>query len=237
MDDDHDYDDDEVILHCDTATEGCVSNDFFWHSLDDSPTSIGRSTWASDYQDIFYHFFYLRQVTSSGQSLRTILCKLWFQKSQQRDREKLAIEVTVSTTLLPRSTISTVCTCAITQGRSSSSLSNGVPLRNTSMATSRSVSSVAPTIWNSLPNHFRPLQFFLLLEEVSHTICLVCFSWQFPDWWHHAIRTYHASWYNTCYCHRTTKKYHTVQLNAFHLSAYDQPKWFNPHIVYKLVHG
>ena len=29
----------EPILHCDTATEGCVSNDFFWHSLDDSPAS------------------------------------------------------------------------------------------------------------------------------------------------------------------------------------------------------
>ena len=29
----------ELILHCDTATEGCVSNDFFRHSLDDSPAS------------------------------------------------------------------------------------------------------------------------------------------------------------------------------------------------------
>ena len=28
-----------LILHCDTATEGCVSNDFFRHSLDDSPAS------------------------------------------------------------------------------------------------------------------------------------------------------------------------------------------------------
>ena len=27
----------ELILHCDSATEGCVSNDFFRHSLDDSP--------------------------------------------------------------------------------------------------------------------------------------------------------------------------------------------------------
>ena len=26
----------ELKLHCDTATEGCVSNDFFRHSLDDS---------------------------------------------------------------------------------------------------------------------------------------------------------------------------------------------------------
>ena len=32
-------DDDELILHCDTATEGCVSNDFFRHSLDDSPAT------------------------------------------------------------------------------------------------------------------------------------------------------------------------------------------------------
>ena len=29
----------ELILHCDTATEGCVSNDFFRHSLDDSPAT------------------------------------------------------------------------------------------------------------------------------------------------------------------------------------------------------
>ena len=35
-------DDDELILHCDTATEGCVSNDFFRHSLDDSPASYLR---------------------------------------------------------------------------------------------------------------------------------------------------------------------------------------------------
>ena len=31
--------DDELILHCDTANEGCVSNDFFRHSLDDSSAS------------------------------------------------------------------------------------------------------------------------------------------------------------------------------------------------------
>ena len=29
----------EPILHCDTATEGCVSIDFFRHSLDDSPAT------------------------------------------------------------------------------------------------------------------------------------------------------------------------------------------------------
>ena len=37
--------------------------------------------------------------------------------------------------------------------RSSSSLSICVPLRKTSMATSRSFSSVAPKIWNALPGH------------------------------------------------------------------------------------
>ena len=31
--------DDELILHCDIATEGCVSNYFFRHLLDDSPAS------------------------------------------------------------------------------------------------------------------------------------------------------------------------------------------------------
>ena len=38
--------------------------------------------------------------------------------------------------------------------RSSSSLSICVPLRRTSMAASRSFSSVAPKIWNALPGHF-----------------------------------------------------------------------------------
>ena len=47
-DDDEDDDDgddyyhewmNELILHCDTATEGCVSNDFFRHSLDNSPAT------------------------------------------------------------------------------------------------------------------------------------------------------------------------------------------------------
>ena len=38
--------------------------------------------------------------------------------------------------------------------RSSSSLSICVPLRKTSMAASRSFSSVAPKIWNALPGHF-----------------------------------------------------------------------------------
>ena len=37
--------------------------------------------------------------------------------------------------------------------QSSSSLSISVPLRKTSMATSRSFSSVVPKIWNSLPSH------------------------------------------------------------------------------------
>ena len=35
------------------------------------------------------------------------------------------------------------------------------------------------------------------------------------------IVTYHASWYDTICWHRTIRKYHAVQLNAFHLSAYD----------------
>ena len=35
----------ELILHRDTATEGCVSNDFFWHSLDDSPASYLTNPW------------------------------------------------------------------------------------------------------------------------------------------------------------------------------------------------
>ena len=33
----------ELILHCDTATEECVSNDFFRHSLDDSRHLIWHS--------------------------------------------------------------------------------------------------------------------------------------------------------------------------------------------------
>ena len=41
--------------------------------------------------------------------------------------------------------------------RSSSSLSICVPLRKTSMAASRSFSSVAPKIWNALPGHLSPI--------------------------------------------------------------------------------
>ena len=44
--------------------------------------------------------------------------------------------------------------------RSSSSLAICVPLRKTSMATSRSFSSVAPTIWNALPGHFSSISTF-----------------------------------------------------------------------------
>ena len=55
--------------------------------------------------------------------------------------------------------------------RSYSSLSICVPLRKTSMAPSRSFSSVAPKIWNALPGHLLdPSQLFLLLEELSNTI-------------------------------------------------------------------
>ena len=47
---------------------------------------------------------------------------------------------------------------------------------------------------------------FLLLEEVSNTIFFACFS---PTEGHLvascAIWTYHALWYNTTYCHRTTR--------------------------------
>ena len=42
----------ELILHCDTATEGCVLNDFFRHSLDDSPASY----LTQNYSKLFLYF-------------------------------------------------------------------------------------------------------------------------------------------------------------------------------------
>ena len=52
--------------------------------------------------------------------------------------------------------------------RSSSSFSICVPPRKTTMATSKSFSSVAPSIWNSLPTICLPFQLFLFLEELSN---------------------------------------------------------------------
>ena len=60
--------------------------------------------------------------------------------------------------------------------RSSSSLSICVPPCKTTMATSKSFSSVASGIWNTLPNHIcPPSQLFRLLEELSNIIysCLL----------------------------------------------------------------
>ena len=52
--------------------------------------------------------------------------------------------------------------------RSSSSFSICVPPRKTTMATSKSFSSVAPSIWNSLQTICLPFQLFLFLEELSN---------------------------------------------------------------------
>ena len=52
--------------------------------------------------------------------------------------------------------------------RSSSALCICVPPRQTTIATSKSFSSVASNIWNSLPNHLSPFQLFLLSEELSN---------------------------------------------------------------------
>ena len=61
--------------------------------------------------------------------------------------------------------------------RSSSSLSIDVPLCKTSMATSRSVSSVAPQIWNSLLNHLSVHSNSSCFQKRSQTpLFLACFS-------------------------------------------------------------
>ena len=52
--------------------------------------------------------------------------------------------------------------------RSSSSFSICVPSRKTTMAASKSFSSVAPNIWNALPNHLSSIPTLPVLEELSN---------------------------------------------------------------------
>ena len=64
-----------------------------------------------------------------------------------------------------------------------------------------------------------PSQLFLLSKELSNTIfsCLLILTVG------HLVASRHltVSWYDTTCCHRAVRKYHAVQLNALHLSAYD----------------
>ena len=98
-----------------------------------------------------------------------------------------------------------------------------VPLRITSMATSRSFSSVAPEIWNALPGHLSSIPTLPPFRR--------CLEHHFVLRAHPGSRTPGGNSPSeritlpdttpcTC-CHRTIGKYHAVQLNAFHLSAYD----------------
>ena len=107
--------------------------------------------------------------------------------------------------------------------RSSSSLSICVPLRKTSMAASRSFSSVAPKIWNALPGHLSSIP---TLPAFRRALKHHFFLSAYPD-----SRTFGGitpseritlrDQYDTTCCHRADRKYHAVQLNALHLSAYD----------------
>ena len=62
--------------------------------------------------------------------------------------------------------------------RSSSSLSICVPLRKTSMAASRSFSSVAPKILNALPGHLSSIPTSCFQKSSQTPFFLLCLSWQ-----------------------------------------------------------
>ena len=60
--------------------------------------------------------------------------------------------------------------------RSSSSLSICVPPRKTTMATSKSFSSVASSIWNALPNHLSSIPFLLAFRKaLKHHLFLLAY--------------------------------------------------------------
>ena len=106
--------------------------------------------------------------------------------------------------------------------RSSSFLSICVPLRKTSMAASRSFSSVAPKIWNALPGHLSSIP---TLPAFRRALKHHFFLSAYPD-----SRTFGGIKPSERITLRDTtppaaivliKKYYAVQLNALHLSACD----------------
>ena len=78
---------------------------------------------------------------------------------------------------------------------------------------------------------FRPVLLFLLLEELSNVIysCLLTLIVVQNLVRSNQLNVSHFVIQRQLYCHLTTRKYHAAQLKTFHMSEYDQSKWFISH--------
>ena len=105
--------------------------------------------------------------------------------------------------------------------RSSSSFSICVPPRKTTVAASKSFSSVAPNIWNALSNHLSSIPTLPVFRRaLKHHL----FPLAYPDSSAQSGKInltssmYHTSWYSANYCHCAALKHHVhaAHLKAFH---------------------
>ena len=97
----------------------------------------------------------------------------------------------------------------------------------TTIAASKSFSSLASNIWNSLLNHLSSIPALPAFRRaLEHHLFLLAY----PDSGaksgkikvHYLTSSiYHASRYTANYCHHTARKYHAAHLKVFHLSAFD----------------
>ena len=94
----------------------------------------------------------------------------------------------------------------------------------TTMAASKSFSSVASGIWNALPNHLSSVPTLPVFRRaLKHHLFLLAY----PDSSAKSGMIKQAQCISlrdtvsTRYCHRTARKYHAAHLIPFHLSAYD----------------
>ena len=115
--------------------------------------------------------------------------------------------------------------------RSSSSLSICVPTRKTTMAASKSFSSVASGIWNALPNHLSSIPTLPVFRRaLKHHLFLLAY----PDssaksGMINPAQCISLRGYSANYCHRAAHKYHAAYLVAFHLSVIRLAKRFISH--------
>ena len=105
--------------------------------------------------------------------------------------------------------------------RSSSFFSICVPPRKTTMAASKSFSSVASNIWNALPNHLSSIPTLPVFRRaLKHHLFLLAY----PDSSAKSGKIKQAQCItlrDTAHCHCAARKHHAAHLKAFHLSAYD----------------
>ena len=112
------------------------------------------------------------------------------------------------------------CYAPVQSIRSSSSFSICVPLRKTSKTTSRSFSSVASKIWNALPGHLSSIPTLSPFKRcLKHYFVLRAHPAR------HLVATRHRNISLFLIRHHLLPLHHSkipcIQLNAFHLSAYD----------------